>query len=246
MIFKFFSIGINQIFLKYFRWYQYSIIKQQIAEEPAQNVQHSQADLDFNINLGDEKKMAQMQSSQTTVAQPSQQVLTQPLKPQNASFMFQLFHMLFKGLAVAFYILLNVIIGSATITFVIIVLLDAFDFWTVKNVTGRKLVGLRWWSQINEDGTETWKYESMDATFEANECNSSVFWFTQLITTLVWLVFFIIEFLALSWLWAILALTGFILAGINLSGYYKCRGAHQKKAKEYMTRIGLKAMQQAM
>lgn len=42
----------------------------------------------------------------------------------------------------------------------------------------RKLVGLRWWSQINEDGTETWKYESMDATFEANECNSSVFWFT--------------------------------------------------------------------
>jgi hypothetical protein len=29
-----------------------------------------------------------------------------------------------------------------------VTLLLAFDFWTVKNVTGRLLVGLRWWNEV--------------------------------------------------------------------------------------------------
>ncbi len=33
--------------------------------------------------------------------------------------------------------------------FIVVVLLFAFDFWTVKNVTGRLLVGLKWWSEID-------------------------------------------------------------------------------------------------
>jgi hypothetical protein len=40
--------------------------------------------------------------------------------------------------------------------FVVCVLLFAFDFWTVKNVTGRILVGLRWWNEVKPDGTEEW------------------------------------------------------------------------------------------
>jgi hypothetical protein len=47
-----------------------------------------------------------------------------------------------------------------TLSFVLIVLLLGFDFWTVKNVSGRRLVGLRWWSQMKEDGTEEWVFES--------------------------------------------------------------------------------------
>ena len=42
-------------------------------------------------------------------------------------------------------------------------MLMAADFWTVKNVTGRLLVGLRWW---NDGGTEsnenTWRFESLE------------------------------------------------------------------------------------
>ena len=36
----------------------------------------------------------------------------------------------------------------------------AFDFWVVKNVSGRILVGLRWWNEVKSDGTEVWVYES--------------------------------------------------------------------------------------
>lgn len=34
----------------------------------------------------------------------------------------------------------------------VVIVLSAFDFWTVKNVTGRLLVGLRWWSEPRVDG----------------------------------------------------------------------------------------------
>lgn len=61
-------------------------------------------------------------------------------------------------------------------TFVLVVVFCSLDFWAVKNVTGRKLVGLRWWSVIKEDGEELWLYESMQGNFKANDCNLSVFW----------------------------------------------------------------------
>jgi len=45
---------------------------------------------------------------------------------------------------------------------VIIVLLLAFDFWTVKNVSGRLLCGLRWWNETGPDGESVWVFESAD------------------------------------------------------------------------------------
>ena len=48
------------------------------------------------------------------------------------------------------------------LVFVVCVLLLAFDFWTVKNVSGRLLVGLRWWSDVAEDGGTRWVFESRE------------------------------------------------------------------------------------
>lgn len=44
------------------------------------------------------------------------------------------------------------------ITFIIVMIMSALDFWTVKNVTGRLLVGLRWWSDYDEKGDEIWRF----------------------------------------------------------------------------------------
>ena len=33
------------------------------------------------------------------------------------------------------------------------------SIWQVKNVTGRKLVGLRWWNEANDSGS-AWRFES--------------------------------------------------------------------------------------
>lgn len=43
--------------------------------------------------------------------------------------------------------------------FEIVIILNAFDFWTVKNITGRLLVGLRWWSETMENGEDNWVFE---------------------------------------------------------------------------------------
>ena len=37
------------------------------------------------------------------------------------------------------------------------------DFWTVKNVSGRLLVGLRWWNDVDEAGQNHWRFESFEA-----------------------------------------------------------------------------------
>jgi len=36
------------------------------------------------------------------------------------------------------------------------------DFYTVKNITGKFLVGLRWYSDFGPKGEEIWKFESFD------------------------------------------------------------------------------------
>ena len=65
--------------------------------------------------------------------------------------------------AIAFYIIYPWFFRAYfTILFAVTVLLLALDFWTVKNVSGRLLVGLRWWNEINADGESMWHYESLD------------------------------------------------------------------------------------
>lgn len=39
------------------------------------------------------------------------------------------------------------------------------DFWTVKNVTGRLMVGLRWWNYVDDDGKSHWVYETKKVAF---------------------------------------------------------------------------------
>lgn len=67
-----------------------------------------------------------------------------------------------QGAAIAFYILFSLFVDSFVIIFVVTVLLAALDFWVVKNISGRILVGLRWWNEINEQGQSIWKFESLD------------------------------------------------------------------------------------
>jgi len=56
--------------------------------------------------------------------------------------------MLFRSAAVLSYLFCSFFSSSFVLNFVVIVLLLSFDFWTVKNVTGRLLVGLRWWNEV--------------------------------------------------------------------------------------------------
>ena len=71
-----------------------------------------------------------------------------------------LFHLAFKGASIFSFLFLNAFINEEVLTFIIVVVFAAFDFWTVKNITGRLLVNLRWDSHIDQFGNEIYVYES--------------------------------------------------------------------------------------
>lgn len=71
-----------------------------------------------------------------------------------------LFHMLFRTLAILLYLFSTLFYSSFITIFVVIIICLSMDFWTVKNVTGRLLVGLRWWNHVDEEGKSQWVFEN--------------------------------------------------------------------------------------
>ncbi|XP_020981938.1 Golgi apparatus membrane protein-like protein ECHIDNA isoform X2 [Arachis duranensis] len=90
------------------------------------------------------------------------------------------FHVFFKGAALAFYIVFSIFVGNFVVIFVVTALLAALDFWVVKNVSGRILVGLRWWNEIDDQGESVWRFECLDQESMArlNKKDSWLFWWT--------------------------------------------------------------------
>jgi hypothetical protein len=86
-------------------------------------------------------------------------------------------------------------------TFILVTILGAVDFWVVKNVTGRLLVGLRWWSDFDDRGKEVWRFESYDREHKANAVDSAFFWTSQLVGTLTWAVFLALKILSFDFFW---------------------------------------------
>lgn len=141
------------------------------------------------------------------------------------------FHLFFKVGAFLTYLLAGIFKTSFVTTFVICVLLLAFDFWTVKNITGRLLVGLRWWNEVQEDGSNVWKFESRENLSDVSPIDSYLFWITLYVQPLVWLLMIIVAFLSFNFQWIFVNILAIILGCSNAYGYFKC----QKDAKNRIT-----------
>lgn len=82
-------------------------------------------------------------------------------------------------------------------------------------------MGLRWWSQINEDGSEEWIFESLPGA-KANAVDSTMFWGACYITPIVWIVLMVTGLLSLELATFSMSLINVGLAAVNLLGYIKC------------------------
>lgn len=100
-----------------------------------------------------------------------------------------LFHLLFKTLAILVYMFGTWFSSNFVNMFIVCVLLLAFDFWTVKNVTGRLMVGLRWNSEVLEDGSTTWKFEAQEENLNSTTLDHAVFWAGLFAPAPIWLLF---------------------------------------------------------
>ncbi|EFA78689.1 hypothetical protein PPL_08150 [Heterostelium album PN500] len=166
---------------------------------------------------------------QTTSDQQQQGAASAPKHP-----VALFFHFFFKVSAIVIYLLASLVGLSFVIAFIVITLCAAFDFWTVKNVSGRLLVGLRWWNEIKEDGTDRWIFESLENKSQINQHESFLFWVGVIGAPLVWIlltIFSIISLLSLSFGWLVVDVVCLALTGVNVIGYIKCAKDARKKVK---------------
>ncbi|XP_065900034.1 Golgi apparatus membrane protein TVP23 homolog B-like isoform X2 [Dysidea avara] len=133
-----------------------------------------------------------------------------------------IFHLLFRVLALVFYIICSIYF-SFTGSVLTIILLLAIDFWIVKNVTGRLLAGLRWWNKVEEDGSSSWVFEARKDQNKVNSSESWIFWVSLLACPLVWVLFMFVCLLKLNLNWLVVTVVGVVLNGANVVGYVKCR-----------------------
>ncbi|KAH1184149.1 hypothetical protein KIL84_014765, partial [Mauremys mutica] len=116
------------------------------------------------------------------------------------------FHLFFRVSAIVTYLLCDWFSKSFVACFVTILLLLSFDFWSVKNVTGRLLVGLRWWNQIDEDGKSHWVFEAKKVSTSiaaSTEVEARIFWLGLIICPVIWTVFFFSTLFSLKLKWLV-------------------------------------------
>ncbi|CCJ31172.1 unnamed protein product [Pneumocystis jirovecii] len=119
------------------------------------------------------------------------------------------FFFLFRFLAILTYLFGFLIFHDLYVFY------GSFDFWTVKNVSGRLLVGLRWWNETNSEGESIWIFESADPQNKQNVTDSRIFWFILYLVPVIWAVFGIIAFLKFNFLWLIVIIIALLLSGGN-------------------------------
>lgn len=158
-----------------------------------------------------------------------------------------LFHLLFRIGALLAYLLCGWFSDSFITNFVVIVILLSMDFWTVKNISGRLLVGLRWWNYVDEEGNSKWMFESRKhrkGTVTATE--SRIFWLSLVLCQLIWIVFLFGAIFTLKFKWLMVAVIGVIMNGSNLLGYIRCKWGTKKDmssiAKNFLSAQVLKSM----
>lgn len=152
-----------------------------------------------------------------------------------------LFHVLFKSLALLFYLFGGLFGQEFISTFVTVILLISMDFWVVKNVTGRLLAGLRWSNYIDDEGNSHWIFENKNSASDkmANDPNlsqdnhdsesresttdASIFWTGLIMAPTLWVLFMFVAIFKLNIQWFMLVTLASILSLSNLYGYIRCR-----------------------
>jgi hypothetical protein len=148
-----------------------------------------------------------------------------------------LFHVLFKLSAILTYVFGAWFTNNYVLIFVCCVLLLAFDFWTVKNVTGRLMVGLRWESRLHEDGSSFWVYEALEDKSRITAIDSTIFWGAMWLSPILWASLLVIGILKFNVAWLLIVAVALTLNSINLLGFIRCRKGAKQQAQQAMTSL---------
>lgn len=135
------------------------------------------------------------------------------------------FHLFFRVSAIVVYLFCDIVSGRFIACMVTIILLLSCDFWTVKNVSGRLLVGLRWWNHVDGDGKSHWIFESRKSNSRntGSTAESRIFWVGLIVCPIFWIIFVFSTIFSFRIKWLAVVIMGLVLQWANLYGYIKCK-----------------------
>lgn len=95
------------------------------------------------------------------------------------------------------------------LVFILTILLLSFDFYNIKNIAGRRLVGLRWWNEVNANtGDTTMVFESLDTAVGSDGVGRAVnatdrrfFWLALYAQPVLWVALAILALVKLEFIW---------------------------------------------
>ena len=97
-------------------------------------------------------------------------------------------HTAFKLSALITYLCASILTSSFIACFITVMILLSADFWIVKNISGRLLAGLRWWSVVDDSGQLVWQYErwTPEQRQLAQRGEATYFWATLIGCQVLW------------------------------------------------------------
>jgi hypothetical protein len=98
---------------------------------------------------------------------------------------------------------LRLFTSNFVLIFIITILLLATDFYYLKNIAGRRLVGLRWWNEVDTTtGDSRWVFESADPEVrQINATDKRFFWIALYAQPVLWVLLAVVALVGLEFIW---------------------------------------------
>ncbi|KAF2186914.1 golgi apparatus membrane protein-like protein tvp23 [Zopfia rhizophila CBS 207.26] len=119
---------------------------------------------------------------------------------------------------------LRLFTSNFVLIFIITILLLATDFYYLKNIAGRRLVGLRWWNEVDTaTGDSRWVFESADPeTRQINATDKRFFWIALYAQPVLWILLAVVALASLEFIWLTLVVIALILTITNTLAFSRC------------------------
>lgn len=108
--------------------------------------------------------------------------------------------------------------------FIVTIVLLAADFYYLKNIAGRRLVGLRWWNEVDTStGDGRWVFESADPdTRQISATDKRFFWLSLYVQPAIWIALAIVAIIKFEFIWLTLVVIALVLTITNTLAFSRC------------------------
>lgn len=127
--------------------------------------------------------------------------------------------------ALLMYLFGVLFINNFILIFILTLLLLSADFYYLKNIAGRRLVGLRWWNEVNStSGDSHWVFESADPnTRTVTATDKRFFWLSLYVAPALWIALGILAIVRLnSVIWLTCIAIALVLTITNTTAFSRC------------------------